>query len=533
MRRLAALVAALEATPRAAGKAAALAAYLASAPETDRVWTLALLAGRRPRRVETAARLAEWAAAAAGLPDWLMAESLAVVGDLAETAALVLPPPASARDPGLAAWMERLAALAAMDAAARRAAILDAWAGLDSDGRFLLNRLLTGGFRTGVGRGVMARALAQATGRAEATLAHALMGGWDPARTTYAALVAGDDGAALGPYPFGLARPLDRPVAALGAAGDWLAEWAWDGLRIQIVARGGALALWSRDGELLTDRLPEFAPLAAALAPGSVIDGEVLAWPGADPTPLPPAALAARLGRTRPTRQRRAAAPAVLRASDLLEAGGVDLRARPLEERRSRLAALLAGLPGGGPVQLSPELVFADWAALAVRLAGARAAGAGGAILKRRAAPYPADGRCGDWWRWPLAPMTIDAVLVYAEAGQRRGASPEAACYTFAVHDGGALVPVARAREGLTDGEFARIAAWARENTLERFGPVRRLRPELVFEIGFEGVDASPRHKAGLVLRQPRMLRWRLDGTVAGIATLAGLRALMRGARGP
>jgi DNA ligase-1 len=524
VRRLAALVAALDEATDTQGRLAALVAHFRTAPEADRVWAVALLAGRRPRRTATHAQLRDWAAAAAAIPPWLFDEAHAVTGDLAETAALVLPPPGTVRDPGLAVWMERLVALAALGEAARRAAVLEAWAGLDTPGRIVLNRLVTGGFRPEVTRRQLAQALSLATGQDEAAVAAALAGEWDPARTPFAALVARPAGAGLAPLPFCPDRRLDGPPEALGDPALWLAERAWDGLRAQIIARDGALAIWAQAEGLVTDRFPEIAPLARALPQGCTLEGEVLAWAGA--APLPAAALRARLGRGRLTRRQLDAAPAVFIASDLLEAAGRDLRAAPFADRRTRLAALVAGLPAGGPLRLSLELPFADWAALYALRAGARAAGAVGLMLSRRAAPRGGDHDPSDRWRWPCAPMTVDAVMVYAHPGPGRAAAPFTG-FTFALRDGEALVPVARAASGLTVAELADIAAFVRGNTLERFGPVRRLRPELVFEIAFEGIDASPRHKAGLALRHPRILRWRRDLPAAAAGTLGALREML------
>lgn len=526
MRRFATLFAALDGTTATNAKVAALAGYFRDAPEDDRLWTIALLSGRRPRRSVTATELREWAAEAAGLPLWLFEESYPVVGDLAETIALVLPDPERRTERSLAGWIALIRALAGRPAAERRAAILDAWAGLAPEERFLFNKLITGGFRMGVSQKLMTRALAQATGRDEADLAHRLMGAWTPETVSYHALLDANDPAAdlSRPYPFFLAYPLEAEPATLGDPADWFAEWKWDGIRGQLVFRGGALALWSRGEELITDRFPEFARLGDFLPAGTVIDGEVMAWAGE--APLPFAELQKRIGRKTVPRKLLAEAPAMLVAYDLLEAEGTDLRTLPFSLRRARLEAMAAALPPDAPLRLSPEVPFADWEGLAAARARADEARAEGLMLKRRASAYGVGRRRGDWWKWKLDPMTVDAVMVYAQAGHGRRATLYTD-FTFAVRDGDDFVPFAKAYSGLTDAEFAEVTAWVRANTLERFGPVRRVPPELVFEIAFEGIQASPRHRSGIAVRFPRILRRRRDKPVAEIDTLEGLRALL------
>jgi DNA ligase-1 len=524
MRRFAALFTALDQTTATNAKVAALADYLAAAPEDDRLWTVALFSGRRPRRAVTATRLREWAAEAAAIPLWLFEEAYPVVGDLAETIALVLPPATAESRDSLSTWIGRLRGLAALDEPARKAAVLAAWAELGPTERFVFNKLITGGFRMGVSQKLMTRALARATGVDEAVLAHRLMGDWTPETTSFARLIAADGAAeASRPYPFYLAHALDGGPETLGEPADWFAEWKWDGIRGQLILRGGAPYLWSRGEEIVTDRFPEFAAAPDWLPDGTVLDGEVLAW--ADDRPLPFAALQTRIGRKTVTRRHLAEAPAVMLAYDLLEWQGRDLRAEPFAARRARLEALVGPLPPG-VIRLSPKVPFGDWAGLAARRGEARDRMAEGLMLKRRASAYGVGRRRGDWWKWKVDPLTIDAVMVYAQAGHGRRATLYTD-FTFAVRDGADLVPFTKAYSGLTDEEFARITAWVRRNTEERFGPVRRVTPDLVFEIAFEGIQPSPRHKSGVALRFPRMARWRHDKPASEINTLQDLRAML------
>ena len=531
MKDFATLFAALDATTKTSAKLAALTDYFRTAPEPDRVWAAGLLSGRRPKRTVNATELRDWAAQAAGIPLWLFEESYAVAGDLAETIALVLPPARNPQAVGLTETLRLLTALAGRPAEDRRAAILTLWDQLDGAERFLFNKLITGGFRMGVSQGLMTRALAQATGVEEAVLAHRLMGDWNPATTTFADLVG--EGGEIGakPYPFALAAPLEDGPESLGDAGDWRAEWKWDGIRGQLIHRPGTFALWSRGEELITDRFPEFAPLADFLPPGTVIDGEVLAWDNAAYRPLPFAELQKRIGRKAVPKKLLAEAPARMLAYDLLEADGIDLRSAPYDQRRARLAEILAALPDGLSLGLSPALPFADWPTLTAQRAAARAAMAEGVMLKRATSAYHVGRKRGDWWKWKLDPWSVDAVMIYAQAGHGRRANLYTD-FTFAVRAGNELLPFTKAYSGLTDAEFAEITRWVQKNTLERFGPVRRVKAELVFEIAFEGIQESPRHKSGIALRFPRMARWRRDKAVDDIDTIDGLRDLLRVARG-
>jgi DNA ligase-1 len=529
MNRFAALFLALDGTTKTGAKTAALADYFRAAPEADRVWTVALLTGRRPKRAVNATELRLWAAEAAGIPDWLFEESYTVVGDLAETIALLLPPPTGRAELTLDQAIRSLVALTGQPPETRKAAVLQAWARLPATERFLYNKLLTGGFRMGVAQGLLTRALAQATGVEEATLAHRLMGNWDPATTPFAALVAGDAGGDARPYPFALASQLEEGPQALGPPEDWLAEWKWDGIRGQLIARPGAFALWSRGEELITDRFPDLAPRADFLPPGTVIDGEILAWDRDAGRPLPFAALQRRIGRKSVPKSLLAEAPARMLAYDLLEDRGQDIRPLPFAQRRARLDSLLARLPAHLPLAVSPLIAVPTWDALTASRATARAQLAEGVMLKRGSSPYFTGRKRGDWWKWKLDPYSVDAVMLYAQAGHGRRANLFTD-FTFGVRDGNAIVPFTKAYSGLTDAEFNQITAWVQKHTLERFGPVRKVPAELVFEIGFEGIQASPRHKSGIALRFPRMLRWRRDKGVEEIDTLDSLRALLHAA---
>ena len=525
MKQFATLYARVDESTKTTTKVAALADYLAVAPDTDRLWTIALFTGRRPKRVISTTKLRHWAAQVAGLPDWLFDESYHVVGDLAETISLVLPDPSDPQEHSLTYWIETLQRLSTLDEEARKAGIIASWDTLAPDQRFLFTKLLTGGFRVGVSAKLMTRALAQVTGQDVAALTHKLMGNWTPQTTTWQGLIEADDPMAdlSRPYPFYLAHPVDDPND-LGAPTDWHAERKWDGIRGQFISREGEHHIWSRGEDLMTDRFPELAQLRDYLPDGTVIDGEILAF--ADDMPLSFNALQKRIGRKTVPKKLLAEAPVILMAYDLLEHSGEDIRQTPFDERRALLGGLLQAVPEAAPVRLSQEVSFTTWDDLADARATSRDHNAEGLMIKRRASPYLAGRKRGDWWKWKIEPLTIDAVMIYAQSGSGRRANLFTD-YTFAVWNGNELTPFTKAYSGLTDAEFRQITAWVRKNTQAKFGPVRQVTPHHVFEIAFEGIQESTRHKSGVALRFPRMLRWRKDKPASEANTLSDLKEML------
>jgi DNA ligase-1 len=540
----------LDATTKTTEKLAAVRDYFATASPDDAACGLAVLSGGRQRRAVSTADLRQWAAEAAGLPLWLVEESYAHVGDLAETLALLLPEPTTPAEPhepsrGLAAVMhDTVLALTSADEARKREVVTATWQRLAPRERIVWHKLLTGGLRVGVSRTLVARALAELAGVEPAVMAHRLMGETvtDAAgfRQLLEPVTAADD---RRPYPFFLASALDRGdlaaiAAELGPAADWQAEWKWDGMRAQLVRRGADVTAWSRGEELVNGAFPELAAAAATLPPGTVLDGEILAL--ARPADGPPsllgfAAISKRSGRKRITRKLLAEIPCVFVAYDVLEHEGEDVRSLPLIDRRRRLEAILpdcfaaaldGGLPADARLLRSPVVHGDSWEALAGRRAESRDRGVEGLMLKRRSSGYGVGRTRGDWWKWKIEPLEIDAVLLYAQAGHGRRAGLHSD-YTLGVWDGDRLVTIAKAYSGLTDAEIVELDRIVRATTLERHGPVRICEPTVVLQLAFEGVAASSRHKSGVALRFPRIVRWRRDKTPPEAGTLSDLKRML------
>ncbi|MEM9929377.1 MAG: ATP-dependent DNA ligase [Bacteroidota bacterium] len=526
MHRFAQLFQALDQTTKTNAKVAALAHYFRGATDQDKLWTIALLSHRRPKRTVNSRLLREWAAGYAGIDTWILEESYHVVGDLAETIALVLPPPDQASERSLTDWIQTVQQLGNYDEDGKRAAVLAAWRELGTTERFLFNKLITGGFRVGVSQKLMTRALSQATDIEETNLAHRLMGNWTPDTTSFEELIfaasATDD--ISRPYPFYLAYQLEGAPEDLGEPAEWQAEHKWDGIRGQVIIRDGELFVWSRGEELVTDKYPEYHPLAELLPNGTVLDGEIL--PYRNGQPLGFNVLQTRIGRKKVSKKLLQEAPIILMAYDLLELAGEDIRTQSMAERRKLLEQLLAEHDTQGIVRLSPVVSWSGWDELAAERATARAKHSEGLMLKRKNSPYQQGRKKGDWWKWKVDPLTIDAVMMYAQRGHGRRANLYTD-FTFGVWDGDTLVPFTKAYSGLTDKEFNRITAWVRKNTIDRFGPVRSVKPFHVFEIGFEGIRKSSRHKSGVALRFPRMLRWREDKPAGEANTKAELLRML------
>jgi DNA ligase-1 len=519
------LYVALDSTTKTNEKIAALTRYLSKAPPEDAAWAVHFLIGRRPKRLIESRKVWEWATEEAGIPEWLFSESYHAVGDIAETIALLLPRAAASSDMPLHRWIEqRLLPLHDLDDAARRETLVTAWQEMDDSQRLVWNKLITGEFRVGVSHNLMVRALAEVSGLDAAVLAHRLMGDWLPTPDFLTQFLSKEtaDADVSRPYPFCLAYPLESPVESLGDIREWQAEWKWDGIRAQLIRRQWRTFLWSRGEDLMAGRFPEIEATAATLPNGTVIDGEVLPWK--DGAPLPFAQMQRRTGRKVLGPKILSEVPIVLVAYDLLELEGEDIRERELEWRRARLEEIVSG--SGGALVLSPIVKADSWQELAVMREQARTRRVEGLMLKRFGSPYRVGRRRGDWWKWKIQPYSVDAVLIYAQPGNGRRASLFTD-YTFGIWDEGKLVPFAKAYSGLTDEEIRKVDAFVRRNTIDRFGPVHVVKPELVFELAFEGIQRSGRHKSGIAVRFPRMARWRTDKKAEEADSIDTIRALL------
>jgi len=550
----------IDGTTSTNAKVTALVEYLAAAPAADAAWALFFLTGRRLKRLLPSRLLHDWTLELSSLPEWLVRESYAATGDFAEAIALLLDrrlqplmPEDVHRDDwtsvdrlpfddvetvpvdmaidgvSLADWIEqRIIPLRAASDAERRTRVFVWWSRLDRWQLFVLNKLLTGEFRVGMSHTLVVRAVAQLAGLPTPVVEHRLMGNWEPSAAAFAALVApeGVEDEPSRPYPFCLASPLEAAPLELGDRHEWLVEWKWDGIRAQLIRRHQQTFLWSRGEELITGRFPEVAGAAAALPDGTVLDGELLAF--ADGRPRPFADLQQRIGRQRRVDEVASGIPVVFVAYDLLEAAGEDIRSSSMRGRRDRLLQLLDTLPAAvrDRLRVSEAVVAGTWEDLAAVRQGSRERNVEGLMLKRWSSPYHTGRRRGDWWKWKIEPHTIDAVLIYAQPGSGRRASLFTD-YTFGVWDGAELVPVAKAYSGLTDVEIDELDRWVRRHTTERFGPVSAVEPAQVFELGFERIARSSRHRSGVAVRFPRMLRWRRDKTAAEADTLETLRTLL------
>ncbi|GAC1383188.1 MAG: ATP-dependent DNA ligase [Ginsengibacter sp.] len=523
----ASLVIQLSTTTKTNDKLQALINYFNTASDADKVWTVAIFSGRRPKRIVNSRLLQMWCCEITLIPFWLFEESYHSVGDLAETISLMLPDniyPEKQND--LSWFLEQFIFLEKQDESVKKKFITENWLAMGQTERFVFNKLITGNFRIGVSQKMIVNAISKLVDVSASTLAHRLSGNWDPVGTTFTELLSVEN-ALLDiskPYPFYLAYALVDGPETLGEPGEWQAEWKWDGIRGQIIKRQNELFVWSRGEELMTEKFPEYSILKQLLPDGVVIDGEII--PAENGKPLPFSILQTRIGRKNITKKELLHAPICFFAYDLLEFENNDIRNLTLNERREKLDLVLSNI-NHPVIQISKLIVFDNWEELTELRKNSRDMNSEGLMLKRKDSIYQVGRKRGDWWKWKIDALTIDCVLIYAQKGSGRRSSLYTD-YTFAVRDGDKLVTFTKAYSGLTDKEFAQVDNFIKRNSLEKFGPVRTVKPELVFEIAFEGIAASNRHKSGVALRFPRMSRWRKDKKVDEINTLDDLKEMLK-----
>lgn len=535
MKNFAQLIKTLDSTNKTTIKVQALTAYFLKANDADKVWTIAILSHRRPPRPVNTTLLRTWASQLANIPLWLFEESYHIVGDLAETIALVIPAADQSSDKSLTDFLQEMIALKKKTDEEKKAYLYENWSVLNYYERFVFTKLITGGFRIGVSQKLMTRALAKATDIEEDILAYKLMGNWDPNTITFQELVLEENESDYlsKPYPFYLAYAIESEASDLGDIHEWSAEHKWDGIRSQVILRNNELFVWSRGEELVTDKYPEFAKFVGLIPNGTVIDGEILPYPNGTIGTFND--LQTRIGRKNVTAALLKKVPVILKAYDLLEWEGKDVRHLPFIERRKLLENMFNKVTERSrsdiPLHLSKTMHFSSWEEMAKERELSREKFSEGLMLKRKDSPYLVGRKKGDWWKWKVDPLTIDAVLTYAMRGHGRR-SNLFTDYTFALWNDNEegekeLVTFAKAYSGLTDAEFRKVDAWIKKNTLERFGPVRSVTPHHVFEIAFEGIALSKRHKSGVATRFPRILRWRTDKKIDEANTLDDLKAMI------
>ncbi|EAS20934.1 ATP dependent DNA ligase [Flavobacteria bacterium BBFL7] len=544
MKQFAELIRIIDGTNKTTLKVAALTEYFKTAPEEDKLWTIAILSHRRPKRPVNTTLMREWATEISGIPLWLFEESYHIVGDLAETIALILPTTNKSSDKSLSQIIKELIDLRKKEDEDKKKYLQENWLKLNYYERFVFNKIMTGGFRIGVSQKLMTRALSQATDIDQDILAHKLMGSWTGENTTFQELVYQDNEVAMRgkPYPFYLAYAIENEAADLGDVTQWSAEHKWDGIRSQTIIRAGELFVWSRGEELVTDKYPEFQKFLEVIPDGTVIDGEILPYKNGQILNFND--LQTRIGRKTVGKKLLTDVPVVIVAYDLLEWQGEDIRERSFQERRAILDQLVDHIHEKEkqeelddksisdsssttiPLLISETMSFSSWEEVAQERERSAERKSEGLMLKRKDSPYLVGRKKGDWWKWKVDPFTIDAVLTYAMRGHGRRANLYTD-YTFGLWNDGELVTFAKAYSGLTDAEFRKIDAWIKKNTLERFGPVRSVTPHHVFEIAFEGIAPSKRHKSGVATRFPRIHRWRKDKPIEEANTLEDLKALI------
>lgn len=532
MKNFAELIKALDSSNKTSVKVDALTKYFINASNEDKVWTIAIFSHRRPPRPVNTTLLRLWANELANIPLWLFEESYHIVGDLAETIALIIPTTKEHSDKSLTEYLQEIIALKKKTDIEKKEYLHENWLALNYYERFVFTKLITGSFRIGVSQKLMTRALSKAENIDEDSLAHKLMGDWNPNTITFQELILDEKNSDYlsKPFPFYLAYPIEGEPSSLGNPEDWSAEHKWDGIRSQTIIRDNEIFIWSRGEELVTDKYPEFASFIGIIPDGTVIDGEILPYIENEIGTFND--LQTRIGRKTVSPAILKKSPVIIKAYDLLEWKGQDIRNLPFEERRILLEQLFENIKHHDiPLQLSERVQFSTWEELTEERLRSREMKSEGLMIKRKDSPYLVGRKKGDWWKWKIEPLVIDAVLTYAMRGHGRR-SNLFTDYTFALWQNNEknereLVTFAKAYSGLTDAEFRMVDDWIKKNTLERFGPVRSVTPQLVFEIGFEGIALSKRHKSGIATRFPRILRWRHDKKIDEANSIEDLKSMI------
>lgn len=530
MRYFSELIDTLNTTTKTNEKLKALENYFQKANSRDKVWVIALFTGRRPKRTVSSTLLKTWCAEFCNIPFWLLDECYHTVGDLSETIALLISahyiPDRQPAENTLYHYIESFQQLEKATEEEKKQFMLQGWTELQTTTeRFIFNKLLSGSFRIGVSQQLIVQSLAKITHIDAAVIAHRISGKWDAAKITFEQLLS-DEGTIADdskPYPFYLAYPLEEDIETLGNIHEWQAEWKWDGIRGQVIKRNNQFFVWSRGEELMTDKFPEYESLKDLLPNGVVLDGEIIV--ANENQPLPFALMQTRIGRKNITKKILQEAPVSFFVYDILEYEGNDCRNMMLYQRRAIVESIVKKV-NHKSLQLSPVIQSNNWNDLVAIRGRSREHYAEGLMLKRKESVYQTGRRRGDWWKWKIDALTIDAVMIYAQKGSGRRSNLYTD-YTFAVKDGDGLVPFAKAYSGLTDKEIAKVDSFVKRNSLEKFGPVRTVKPELVFELAFEGIASSKRHKSGVALRFPRIARWRTDKKADEINTLEDLKKML------
>ncbi len=525
MKAFAQLYSELDQTTKTNEKVDAMARYFARTNALDSIWAVALLTGRRPKRPIRTSDMKLWATELAGIPYWLFEDSYNVVGDLAETITLLIPFKKSEQDKPVNKVMSEIIEITTKGEEEKKSWLLSYWSQFSHNDLFVFNKLITGSFRVGVSQQLVFKAIAKAYDLDDKVVAHKLMGNWLPQSTNLKELLSNESSSYddSKPYPFYLAYPLDLPFTDLGHINDWQLERKYDGIRGQIIVRNNKVHTWSRGEELMTDKFIEFDELKNILPHGTVIDGELL--PFKDGKIQSFNVMQKRIGKKNVTKKDLADVPLCMICYDILEYNGEDIRSKSLQKRRTLLEEVITNA-NTELLKLSPILVTDSWDKVDDLRTKSKQLGCEGLMLKHKDSIYETGRRRGKWWKWKVDPYTVDAVLIYAQSGHGRRANLYTD-YTFAIWDKEQLVPFTKAYSGLTDKELLEVDHWIKKNTIDKFGPVRSVKAELVFEIAFEGINASPRHKSGIALRFPRILRWRKDKNKNEINTKEDLLRLL------
>ena len=511
--------------------------YFLSNSALNNSWTIFLLIGKSNKRFISGKSLREYYSIIYKLPIWLIDICHQKVGDSAEVISLLLSNKIDKKSKDISLnnlIKNKLPELLKISEEEKVEMIKYYWEIIPKENLLVFNKILTGSFRIGVSKGLVRKSLSKMLNMDESIISHRLMGQFIPSAKTYNFIISKKfHQKELGykPYPFQLANPLDIQVKDLNLD-DYQFEWKYDGIRGQIVKRRKNITIWTRGEELVNNSFPELVNLISLINDDFVIDGEILIWNSKKDCPDDFGLLQKRIRRNSPSNKILKDLPISFITYDLLELNGKDLRENILSIRREILEKLYSSWkekstdPYFHKLKITKLIKVFDWYDIEKKKNNSRSLNTEGLVIKNKNSKYLPGRKRGNWWKYKVDPMQLDAVLIYAKGGSGKRADLYTD-YSFALWKDKELTKFANAYSGLTNEEIKELDKWIRKNTLNKFGPVRSVKPFFVFEISFENIQFSSRHKSGIAVRFPRITKWRKDKNIHEADTLENAYKLM------
>lgn len=499
--------------------------YFSISDDRDCIWAIYILLGKKIKNeFRSKQQLKKWACEYAEIPDWLFDESYSFTGDLTETISLILPGKEADSGRTLTEWMHYMESFCKSDDQGNKKKVVDAWKELDHTETYVFNKLIPGNFKSGVDEKVIIKALSKFLNIESNVISNRIKSNWHPDLISFYELFSkfNPDDIISKPYPFIPEEVFESEPGVLGSAADWLAEQKFKGIRCQLIFRKGKIFLWTDNGELINDKFPEFEFIKKYLPDDSVFTGSIICINNGMKSQHN--YLQARLRRKNISSKSLKESPVIFMMNDLLEYEGTDMRNKFLIERKELIKCNKFMISKNNLIKYSENIKFENWEELRTIRRKSSDTISGGIILKKKNSLFLSDIN-EKYLICKPEPLSADAVLMYALKGERTDLFSE---FTLGVWDKGKLVSIAKINSGLSEEEIREVSEFVNNNTLEKFGPVRTVRPELVFNISFESISFSVRHKSGVVLQSPEISKWIRGKNIFDASSLENLKKFIK-----